>query len=359
MANHFHALTIQEIQKETPDAVSICFHIPKELENTFQYREGQNVTLRAIIDGEDIRRSYSICKAPHENSITVAIKRIPDGVFSTYANTQLKKGDVLEVMAPTGNFKSHINPEINGHYLAVAAGSGITPILSIIKHTLHTKPDSRFTLIYGSKDRASILFFEELENIKNRYVDRFTHIHVLSRERMDADILYGRIDHEKLSAFGKLIHYQNLDAVYLCGPEAMIFATRDYLMSQGVPESLIHFELFASPGQQQQKIKDKANTPEETGPLSTIQINLDGRQFSFRLARDGKNILDAALQQGADLPFACKGGVCCTCRAKLLDGQVSMDVNYALEPEEVAQGFILTCQAHPLTESVTIDFDTR
>ncbi|MFM7710840.1 MAG: 1,2-phenylacetyl-CoA epoxidase subunit PaaE [Ferruginibacter sp.] len=359
MATHFHALTIQDIRQETPDAVSICFQIPDELTNVFQYREGQNVTLRAIINGEDVRRSYSICKAPYEQSITVAIKRITDGVFSTYANTQLKKGDVLDVMPPTGTFKSHINPQTSGHYLAIAAGSGITPILSIIKHTLYTNPDSRFTLIYGSKDRASILFFEELEKIKNRYVDRFTQIHVLSRERLDADILYGRINNEKLAAFGKLIHYQNLDAVYVCGPEAMIFATRDYLMGQGVPETHIHFELFASPGQRTQKQNDKENTPEETGPLSNIHINLDGRQFSFRLARDGKNILDAALQQGADLPFACKGGVCCTCRAKLIEGQVSMDVNYALEAEEVAQGFILTCQAHPLTESVTIDFDTR
>jgi ring-1,2-phenylacetyl-CoA epoxidase subunit PaaE len=240
----------------------------------------------------------------------------------------------------------------------VAAGSGITPIISIIKHTLYTKPNSTFTLIYGNQNRQSIIFFEELEKLKNKYLTRFTLIHVLSKERMDADIQYGRIDAAKMNAFGKLLQYQNIEAAFLCGPEKMIFDVAAFLEQQGMHKDKIHFELFATAGQIKNKNTSK-ELVEEVGPKSNITIRLDGRTFDFDLAYGGKSILDAALQQGADLPFACKGGVCCTCRAKILEGQVKMDVNYALEKEEVDNGFILTCQSHPITEKVIIDFDQK
>jgi len=358
MTVHFHPLTIKNIKKETPECVSVSFTVPQQLAEEFLFKEGQNITIKAMIDGVELRRSYSLCTAPHEKEIKVAIKAVDGGAFSAFAQN-LKKGDVLEVLPPVGKFNAKLT-DTKGNYLAIAAGSGITPVISIIKHTLQTQPESSFTLIYGNKSRSSIIFFEELEALKNKYMQRFNFINVLSREKTDAPINYGRINQDKLKDLQQLIDFTSFDSVYICGPEEMIFASADFLENTGLDKSKIHFELFTTPGQTYAKKQATVVIAEkDSGPKSNITVKLDGRSFDFDLSQNGDNILDAALQQGADLPYACKGGVCCTCRARLISGEVSMDVNYALEPEEVEQGFILTCQSHPRSEKVVVDFDVK
>ncbi len=357
MAVHFHTLKIKEIIKETADCVSVSFIVPPELSDLFLFKEGQNITLKKIINGEEVRRSYSICNAPHEKELRVAIKKVEGGLFSTFANDELKSGDCLDVLPPTGRFTSK---DREGNYLAIAAGSGITPIISIIKHTLITLPNSSFTLIFGNKSRSSIIFFEEIEGLKNKYMQRFNCINILSRERTDAAINYGRISTEKLDALKQVLNFKTFDGAYICGPEEMIFASSSFLEKEGVEKTKIHFELFTTPGKKQESVgKGQLAKEVDNSPKSNITIKLDGRTFDFTLGYKADCILDAALAQGADLPYACKGGVCCTCRAKLVEGKVHMDVNYALEDEEIAQGFILTCQSHPLSEKVVIDFDVK
>jgi len=359
MAYQFYKLQIQKIKKETPDCVSIRFDVPEDLKSVFAFKEGQNITIKHHINGEEIRRSYSICSAPNENNLTIAVKKVDGGLFSTFANDLLTVNDTLEVMPPSGKFNAHLN-DTKPNYLAIAAGSGITPIISIIKHTLQTQPDSHFTLIYGSKNRSAIIFFDELENLKNKFMQRFTLINILSQEKIDADVFYGRINDVKLNGLHKIVPFQNFSAAYLCGPEEMIFKSKDFLVETGLNPAQIHFELFTTPGQFAAKEKiNQVNDDSNNGPTSHITIKLDDRTFSFDLAYNGPSILDAALKNGADLPYACKGGVCCTCRAKLQSGEIKMDVNYALEKEEVEQGFILTCQSHPTTDAVFIDFDVK
>lgn len=360
MAVHFHSLKIKKIQKETSDCISVCFEIPESLSDLFLYKEGQNIIIKKTINKNELRRSYSLCTAPYEKEIKVAIKKVEGGLFSSFANEYLKNGDILEVLPPVGKFNAKKAISGVGTYLAIAAGSGITPIVSIIKHTLQTEPKSAFTLVYGNKSRSSIIFFEELEGLKNKYMERFNFINILSREKTDADINYGRIDKTKLSALQDLLPYKSFNSIYLCGPEQMIFAAGEFFEELGIDKQTIHFELFTTPGQSNTTKKSSTSiAAKDSGPLSSITVKLDGRSFDFTLGRNGSNILDAALSQGADLPYACKGGVCCSCRAKLVSGQVSMDVNYALEPEEVEQGFILTCQSHPISENVVIDFDIK
>jgi ring-1,2-phenylacetyl-CoA epoxidase subunit PaaE len=263
----------------------------------------------------------------------------------------------FQVMPPTGKFNTTLNPGNKKEYLAFAAGSGITPIISIIKTTLKTEPGSCFTLVYGNRSRSSIVFFEELEGLKNKYLQRFNFIHLLSREKTEAPINFGRINTEKLQALSSLIDYKNTDEFFICGPEEMIFCIKDFLVNSGIATKKIHFELFTIPGQKGATVQDESTS--DSGLKSKISIKLDGRTIEFDLAFERDSILDAALKEGADLPFACKGGVCATCRARLLHGEVAMKVNYALEPEEVAQGFILTCQSQPITENVIIDFDVK
>lgn len=357
MSKHFHLLAIKEIRKETPDCVSISFHIPPNLADIFRFTQGQSLTVRAILNNEEVRRTYSICSSPLENEWRVAVKKVDGGLFSSHANENLRAGDILEVMPPVGKFYTKLEPANRKHYVAFAAGSGITPVLSLIKTTLATEPLSDFTLVYGNRKRSSIIFFEELEALKNRYINRFNLIHILSRERMESSIHSGRIDAEKLKELSKLLNYATVDEYFICGPEQMIFSVKDYLESIHVPSPKIHFELFTTPGQ---SITANVRKTErnETGPASAITVKLDGRSFDFKLpVNSSSSILDAALQQGADLPFACKGGVCCTCKAKLLEGKVEMDVHWGLEEEEIAKGYILTCQSHPLTEKVVVDFD--
>ena len=261
-------------------------------------------------------------------------------------------------MPPSGNFNTKLNSANKNNYIAFAAGSGITPVMSIIKTTLQAEPHSTFTLVYGNKNTKSIIFKEQLEALKDKYMERFRLHHVLSRERIDAEINYGRIDEQKCELLKKVIDYNSFDHFFLCGPEALIFTVKDFLEKIGIDKKKVHFELFTTPDRKQQSFKNKTakTSSEETSNISVI---LDGRSFDFELDHDSNSILDAALAAGADLPFACKGGVCCTCKAKLLEGQVDMEVNYGLEPDEVEAGFILTCQSHPRTKKVVVDFDVK
>jgi ring-1,2-phenylacetyl-CoA epoxidase subunit PaaE len=359
LAVHFESLTIRDVRKETPDCVSIAFDIPEHLRSAFRFTQGQNITVRTTLGGTEIRRSYSICSAPGEGELRIAIKQVPLGLFSTHANEALKMGDRLEVLPPSGRFFTPLDPTQHKQYVAFAAGSGITPILSIIKTTLDTEPHSQFTLVYGNKGRGSILFKEALEGLKNLHMERFRVIHILSRERTDIPLFQGRIDARKCAQLASsLIRLEETDEFFLCGPEAMIFDVRDFLGKQGIPERKIHFELFTTPGQSA-GVAAPAAAATASGLQSQVTVKLDGLSFTFDLGYGGASILDAALSEGADLPFACKGGVCCTCRAKLVSGTVDMDANYALEPDELAAGYILTCQAHPRTPEVVVDFDTK
>ncbi len=358
--SNFYPLKITEVKRETPECVSVQFEVPEDLKETFQYQAGQYLTLKTEIEGEEIRRSYSLCSSPVEDEWRVAVKQVEGGKFSTFANQQLKAGDTLESMPPMGNFTTNINKNNNKKYLGFAAGSGITPVISIIKTVLESEPESHFTLFYGNKEFETIIFREEIEALKNRFIGRISVYHILSREMQGVDLFYGRMDKEKCQQFcEKLIDVSTMSEAFICGPEEMIFAIKDGLEAEGMDKNHIHFELFTSPagklGQKTETTKREFDPTKE----SKVTIQLDGNIYDFTLGYGGKNILDAALKNGADLPFACKGGVCCTCRAKLEEGEVDMDVNYALEPEEVEAGFILTCQSHPRTEKIRVNFDEK
>lgn len=355
MKPKFHSLTISDIRKETEDTVSVAFQIPESLTEVFSFTPGQYLTLKAMIDGEDIRRSYSLCSAPFENEWRVAIKQVCGGKFSTYANSKLKFGMELEVMNPMGNFLVETHPEHDKSYVLFASGSGITPILSIAKSILHDEPKSDITLFYGNKGFASIIFREELEALKNTYMDRLRIIHILSRESLGNDIQKGRITEEKThQLYDAFLAQTNVDSVYICGPEEMILGVKEAMLKKGIEESHIHFELFTSPNTKKHSIELPTQSPKID---SNVTIIIDGEEYDLALSSNGQSILDAAQEAGADVPFACKGGVCCTCKAKIMEGSVSMDVNYALEKDEVEAGYILTCQSHPTSDKLIISFD--
>lgn len=355
MTPKFHALTIADVRQETEDTVSIAFAIPEELRSDYAYKAGQYLTLRTTINGEDIRRSYSICTAPNENEWRVAIKRIDEGLFSGWATHSLKSGDELQVMTPMGHFAFDPKPEEKRSFVLYAAGSGITPVLAITKTILSEEPLSDVTLIYGNKGFGSIIFREALEAIKNNYMDRFRLIHILSRESIGNPLQKGRIDVEKVEKLNKAFFAQQaIDGVFVCGPEPMIHAVKDGMMAFGVDERHIHFELFATSIPKKPAKPDTTNEPHVD---SNVTVILDGDQIDLALHSDGLSILDAAQQAGADLPFACKGGVCCTCKARILEGTARMDVNYALEKDEVEAGYILTCQSHPTSKKLVVSFD--
>lgn len=359
MSLHFEKLAVKEVREETNECVSITLDVPEHLKDDFAYTHGQHLNFRAFINGEEIRRTYSLCSAPYENTWKVAVKKVVDGRFSTFAYEILKAGDFLEVMTPSGNFSTKLDPAHAKNYLAFVAGSGITPVISILKTILKTEPGSTFTLVYGNKTKQSIIFFEELENLKNLYLTRLNLLFLFSRETMETPIHNGRISFEKLKALDPLIQYRKMDEFFICGPEAMLFSVKEFLESAGVDPRKIHFELFTTPGQ---NVVDKPviKKPKAAGAASKISIKIDGRFMDFDMAEDNSNsILDAALDKGADLPFACKGGVCCTCKAKLLEGEVNMKVHYGLEDEEVENGYILTCQSRPVSSKVVIDFDIK
>lgn len=359
-STHFHPLTVKEVRQETPSCVSVSFHIPTHLAKEFKYQAGQYITIKHTVNGEELRRSYSLCSSPMESDFRVAIKQVQEGLFSTYANKELKANDVLEVMPPMGSFTTPIEASQKKHYVAIAAGSGITPILSLIKTVLETEPLSTFSLVYGNRNLQSIIFREEIEGLKNQHIGRLQVTHILSKERLENELNYGRINSEKCTQlFDKLIDVKKVDDFFLCGPEEMIMSVKNYLESNHVDSKHIHFELFTTSGadkaQQAFKEAHKANAEK----MSMVTIKVDDRSMEIPLAFGGDTILDAALKNGADLPFACKGGVCCTCKAKVIEGTVDMVVNYALDADEVEQGFVLTCQAHPTSDRVVIDFDAR
>ncbi len=353
MALHFHKLTIKDIKHETPECVSISFDIPEDVQKEFQFTQGQNITIKTDLD--ETRRSYSICSSPLDNELRVAVKKIKNGVFSTFANEKLKKGDALEVMPPTGTFFTQTDPANKKEYVFFAAGSGITPIISIIKTILKKEPHSSVTLVYGNKNVASIIFREELEALKDKHLENFRMYHILSREKTDSEFNNGRIDVDKCNHLSRLIDFNKVDDFFICGPEQMIFTVKDFLHGWGIDSKQIHFELFTTPTRQNTKIYTAVKEPEADG--SEVTVTLDGRSFNFNLDYNGNTILDAVLAEGADAPFACKGGVCCTCKAKLLEGEVEMESNYGLEKSEVKAGYILTCQSHPRSKKIVIDYD--
>ncbi|HLU18070.1 MAG TPA: 2Fe-2S iron-sulfur cluster-binding protein [Edaphocola sp.] len=361
----FHDLTVKDIRQETAECVSVSFDVPESLKEVFTFLPGQYLTLKAVVNGQEVRRSYSICSAPQDGELRVAVKSVnPPGKFSTWANTELKVGDVLAVMPPLGNFTPRKIEKAQRNYLAFAAGSGITPIMSIMKSVLHTDLSSTFTLVFGNYNRNSIIFKEDIEALKNKYMSRLRVFHVMNKESQEAELLNGMITAEKVRSFKdyKLINYALIDDVFICGPEPMIIALKDYFIEEEKlsPEQ-VHFELFSSPDQPK-KVNEEWEAKQQLidrTKVAKVTVKLDGNTFDMDLPFVGENILDAALQHGGDLPYACKGGVCCTCKAKLVSGEVEMEVNYGLEPDEIANNFILTCQSHPRSEHVVVDFDIK
>jgi ring-1,2-phenylacetyl-CoA epoxidase subunit PaaE len=354
----FHPLQVRDIRQETDDTVSVSFDVPSNLTSEYTFIQGQYLTFKIKLNGEEIRRNYSICTSPNEADLRVAVKRVEGGLFSNYANDDLKVGDTLEVMTPLGRFSTPLDPSNEKSYVAFAAGSGITPIMAHMKTILEVEPKSEFTLFYGNKSTASIIFREEIEDLKNEYMDRLRVFNVLSREASEFAFLQGHIDGAKCKTFFKyFIEPESIDEVFMCGPAPMIDEIRTAMNEAGVESTKLHFELFASPQQLAERKGIKKETTKKEGFQAHVKIILDGLATEFVMDSEDDNILDAALKNGADLPFACKGGVCATCRAKLDEGQVEMEVNYSLEHDEVERGFILTCQSHPKTEHVVVNFD--
>lgn len=361
----FHLLKVLEIREETPDCISIQFEVPPQLADIYRFLPGQYLTLRHQINGEEIRRSYSICASPEDNELRVAVKILADGKFSRFAHTDLKEGDELEVLPPLGKFtpRTHEKSTERKNYLAFVAGSGITPVMSILKSVLKNNQESSFTLVYGNKTRNSIIFKEEIEGLKNRWMDRLTIYHLFTREAADTSLFNGRITKDKIGELQKSIFDLSLfDEIFICGPEEMIVNLRKYFLEDlSIDQHHLHFELFTSPEQPKALHDDwkKQGAKTVSEKVSKVTVHLDGSTHEIEVPYNGNTILDQGLMEGMDLPYACKGGVCCTCKAKLLEGEVDMEVNYGLEPEEIEQNFILTCQSHPKTEKVVVDFDAK
>ncbi len=352
----FHNVHIADVYKETKDTVVVEFDIPESLQAHFDFKQGQHLTLRKFIDGEDVRRSYSLCTSPLEKEWKVAIKQIPGGVFSTFANEKLVAGDSIEIMEPSGNFFVEVDADAANNYIAFAAGSGITPMLSIIKTHLLKEPNSTFKLFYLNRTVKSIIFKEEIEQLKNEFFGRFQVFYFLTKEQRDIPFLNGRFDEEKLKVLTKtFIDIPDTNHCFICGPQEMIFLIRDYLEQAGLSRDKIHYELFFSGNPDDNK--HIAEILEQKVEGTDVTIIDGGKEFHFIMEDEYDNILDGALAAGADLPFACKGGVCSTCKCKVVEGSVEMKINYALDEKEVGQQLVLSCQAVPTTEKVVVDFD--
>ncbi|MDH5246367.1 MAG: phenylacetate-CoA oxygenase/reductase subunit PaaK [Betaproteobacteria bacterium] len=352
----FHRLAVATVERETRDAVAITFAVPDALAESFRFVAGQHLTLRADIGGRDVRRSYSICSGVQDGILRIAVKRNPGGVFSAWANEALQAGDTLDVMPPLGHFGVPLAPGGRRHYAGFAAGSGITPLLSIAKTTLAGEPDSRFTLFYGNRASGTVMFREELAALKDTHLTRFNLIHVLSREAQDIEILHGRIDRAKADEL--LAHWLDLDrveTVFVCGPDGMMQAVAEALRARGYPDARIRIERFATSVPRHEHRPGKPAAPGHTE--CEVTVVLDGATRMFTLEKGRESILEAGLRAGIEIPYSCKSGVCSTCRAKLTAGEVDMDVNFALEDYEVARGFVLTCQSHPVTDKVAVDYD--
>ena len=352
----FYRLTVAKVKHETRDAIAVTFAVPDDLKAAFAYRQGQHLTLRAMIDGEDVRRSYSICSAVQDDLLRVAIKRTPGGLFSTWANETLQPGATLEVMPPMGHFNVPLDASSERHYLAFAAGSGITPILSIVKTTLLAEPNSRFTLVYGNRASSSVIFRDELTDLKDVYMERLKLVYVMSREQQDIELFNGRITQDKCQQFLRhWIRIEDVDVAFICGPEDMMHGVSAALQEAGLPKERIRIELFAASIPKHQH-KPRAQGIEARNETE-VTVIMDGNHTSFTMDKEKESVLDAGLRAGLDMRYSCKGGVCSTCRCKVIEGTVDMDVNYALEDYEVARGFVLSCQSFPITDKVVIDFD--
>ena len=353
----FHRIKIKDIYKETDDTSVLTFDIPEELRVGFNFRQGQHLTLRQMINGEDLRRSYSLCSSPVEGKWQVAVKKIPEGKFSTYVNEELESGDYLEVMPPSGTFGVDVTVGTRKNYLFFAAGSGITPVLSMIKTHLAEEPNSTCKLFYVNKTAKSIIFKEELEQLRNTYFGRLEIYYFLTKEKRDIDLFNGRFDDEKMAVLtNTFIDIPDTNEVFLCGPEQMVNYVSDYLIQAGLPKELVHFELFVT-GLSEEDIKRQERLAQQSVEGTEVTIIDGGKEFNFTMTKEFDNILDAALNAGADLPYACKGGVCSTCKCKVIDGEVEMKINYALEEDEVAQDLVLSCQAVPTSDRVAVNFD--
>jgi len=351
----FHRLAVDELRLETSDAVSMTFAIPEDLAGDYAFAPGQYLTLRTMMDGEEVRRSYSICSSPDDHELRIAVKKVDGGAFSSWALDQLKSGDELDVMTPTGRFGVAHAPEQARIHVGFAAGSGITPIMSIIRGILAREPKSRFFLFYGNRTASGILFRQALEELKDRFMGRLSVFHVLSQEEQDLPILYGRLDSDKVSILLRaMVPAQAVDHVFICGPVAMSEEIAATCIELGVVADHVHVERFVSGlgG----KPRPKPIVAPETPPKAIAALIVDGKRKDVPLV-DGESVLDAALRAGMDLPYACKGGMCSTCRAKVIEGEARMDVNYSLEPWDLKAGFVLTCQAHPVSDRITIDYD--
>jgi ring-1,2-phenylacetyl-CoA epoxidase subunit PaaE len=356
MAHHFHTLKVARVRREADDAVSLTLEVPPALREEFAFAPGQHLTLRRLVDGEEQRRSYSLCAGVDEGEWRIGVRELPGGLFSTWANRELRDGDELECMAPDGAFHVTLQPQAARHLLLVAAGSGITPLLSIAKSVLAREPASRVTLLYGNRRVASVMFREELEDLKNRHLGRFALYHVFSREPQDIELFAGRLDAARVARFlDTLVPVGDVDEVFLCGPSAMLDELSALFSARGVAEEHLHVERFGT-GELPAPARD---APPADGPEARVTVIADGLTRELRLARNGASILDAARAAGLDLPFSCKSGVCSTCRARLTGGSVTMDRNFALMKSDLDAGFILTCQAHPTSEAVVVNFDDR
>lgn len=353
----FHSLRVQDITVETQDCVSVAFEVPESLQPEYKFIPGQYLTLEHEIEGEKVRRSYSLCSSPLDGELRVAIKKVEGGKFSTWANSELTVGTEIQVMTPEGNFYTPILEGQKKNYVCFAAGSGITPIYSIIKSVLEVEADSTVTLFYGNQTSKTVIFKNNIEGLKNQYMNRLEVHHILSREDQGSDLLKGRIDGGKCQSFAnQFFNTKEVDEYFICGPEAMINSVNEMLNSLGAKAKNVHFELFTSP-LKGGPVKQKTADSESNKVLNQVTVILDGEETHFDLAKGGFSILDAALDAGADVPYACKGAVCCTCRAKVVEGTAEMDMNYALEEEEVEEGFILTCQSHPTSKKVVVSYD--
>ena len=355
---HFHPLDVIDVRRETRDAVVVTLK-PQEADRTaFDFIQGQYLTFRREFDGVELRRSYSICAGKDEGVLKIAIKRVDGGAFSNWANEHLKPGAVLEAMPPMGNFHVALDPDAARHYLGFAGGSGVTPVLSIIKTVLAREPKSRFTLIYANRQIASIMFREELEDLKNQYLGRLSLLHVLETEAQEIELFTGRIDADKCKTLFEIwIDLASVDIAFICGPEPMMLAVAAALRDHGLPDGKIKFELFASGQTRLARPIEKRTASSASAASCEATVTLDGATRSFRMAKEGKSLLDAALLNAIDAPYACKAGVCSTCRAKVLEGEVEMLTNHALEDYEVRQGYVLTCQGYPLTDKVVVSYD--
>lgn len=346
----FHSLTIKEIKKETQNAVSVLFDVPSNLKEEFTFLAGQYINIKKEIAGVELRRAYSICSAPKSGELRVAVKAVDNGTFSVFATTILKEGDVLEVSKPLGKFVLEIDSAHAKNYLGVVAGSGITPIMAMIKAVLTEEPNSTFTLVYGNKTEAETIFNAEINQLLKKFPTQFNVQYIFSREKNDSS-LFGRIEKGNLDFLIKnKFKNTSFDAAFLCGPETMIYSAKETLIENGLNENMIHFELFTAP------VSSEAETHQTFEGTCEITVVVDDEETTFEM--DSKlTVLTAALKEGLDAPYSCQGGICSSCLAKVTEGKVVMDTNSILSDAEIKDGFILTCQAHPTTQKITIDYD--